>query len=180
MKKQGTGNARQSAEAVPRKTLLVILSRVWRALRGTRSRRICGCLSAGWGENGSNPHNCAGPLLILLAAFVAVAPQLIRGSSCGHDFDFHLVSWFDCFNSWRHGILYPRWAPSPNYGAGEPRFVFYPPLTWMLGAALAFVRPWTAVPLVLTFLILAATGLAASQRCSGDRAGGSALAVRPS
>ncbi len=102
----------------------------------------------------------AGPAVLLLAAAVAVAPQLLRGNSCGHDFDFHLVSWFDCLNSWRHGILYPHWAPSANYGAGEPRFIFYPPLTWMLGAALGLFLPWTLVPVVLTFLILAATGLA--------------------
>jgi len=100
-----------------------------------------------------------GPALILLAAAVATAPQLIRGNTCGHDFDIHLVSWFDCLNSWRHGIAYPQWTPSPNYGAGEPRFIFYPPLTWMLGAALGLVLPWNIVPIVLTFLLLAATGL---------------------
>jgi len=102
----------------------------------------------------------AGPALILFAAFVAIVPQLIRGNSCGHDFDVHLVSWLDCLNAWRHGIPYPHWTPSPNYGAGEPRFVFYPPLTWMLGAALGAILPWNLAPIVLTFLILAATGLA--------------------
>ncbi len=102
----------------------------------------------------------AGFLMILLAAFVAIVPQLIRGNSCGHDFDVHLVSWLDCVNAWHHGILYPHWASSPNYGAGEPRFVFYPPLTWMLGAALALILPWHLVPIALTFLTLAATGLA--------------------
>jgi hypothetical protein len=91
---------------------------------------------------------------------VATAPQLIRGNSCGHDFDFHLVSWLDCLNAWRHGIVYPHWAPSANFGAGEPRFVFYPPLTWILGAALGIVLPWQFVPIALTFLLLAATGLA--------------------
>jgi hypothetical protein len=96
----------------------------------------------------------------LLAAAVAVAPLLVRGPSCGHDFDFHLVSWLDCLNSWRHGFPYPHWTPSANYGAGEPRFVFYPPLTWMLGAALGFVLPWTLVPVAMTFLVLAGTGLA--------------------
>jgi hypothetical protein len=101
-----------------------------------------------------------GPALILFAAFVAIVPQLIRGNSCGHDFDVHLVSWLDCLNAWRHGIPYPHWTPSPNYGAGEPRFVFYPPLTWMLGAALGALLPWNLAPIVLTFLILAATGLA--------------------
>lgn len=102
----------------------------------------------------------AGPALILLAGAAAVAPQLIRGNSCGHDFDFHLVSWLDALNSWRHGIPYPHWTPSANFGAGEPRFVFYPPLTWMLGAALGAVLPWQLVPVALTFLLLAGTGLA--------------------
>jgi hypothetical protein len=49
---------------------------------------------------------------------------------------------------------------SPNFGAGEPRFIFYPPLTWMLGAALGLTLHWTLVPAALTFLLLAATGLA--------------------
>ncbi|MGA2571475.1 MAG: 6-pyruvoyl-tetrahydropterin synthase-related protein [Terracidiphilus sp.] len=106
------------------------------------------------------PGNGIGPALILLAAAVAALPQLIRGSSCGHDFNVHLVSWLDCLNAWRHGILYPQWASSPNYGAGEPRFVFYPPLTWMLGAALGAVLPWSLAPIALTFLMLAAAGLA--------------------
>jgi hypothetical protein len=101
-----------------------------------------------------------GPTLILLAAVVAVTPQLIRGNSCGHDFDVHLVSWLDCVRAWRHGILYPHWTPSPNYGAGEPRFVFYPPFTWILGAALGVVFPWSFAPIALTFLCLAGTGLA--------------------
>ncbi len=101
-----------------------------------------------------------GPAIILFAAAVALAPQLIRGNSCGHDFDFHLLSWLDAQQSWRHGLLYPHWAPSANFGAGEPRFVFYPPLTWMLGAALGLALPWQFVPIALTFLLLAGTGLA--------------------
>ncbi len=102
----------------------------------------------------------AGPAVILLAAAVATVPQLWRGNSCGHDFDIHLVSWFDCLSSWRHGIVYPQWTPSANYGAGEPRFLFYPPLTWMLGAGLGLALPWHLVPIALTFLLLAAMGLA--------------------
>jgi hypothetical protein len=97
---------------------------------------------------------------MLLAAGLAVAPQVLRGTSCGHDFDFHLVSWIDALDSWRHGIVYPHWATTPNYNAGEPRFVFYPPLTWMLGAALGAVLPWVWVPVAMTFLLLAGTGFA--------------------
>jgi hypothetical protein len=112
-----------------------------------------------WGP-GNADRKAFGTLIILLAAVVAILPQLIRGNSCGHDFNVHLVSWLDCANAWRHGILYPHWTPSANWGAGEPRFVFYPPLTWMLGAALGLILPWHFAPIVLTFLALAGTGLA--------------------
>jgi hypothetical protein len=110
------------------------------------------------GETG--PAALWGTVVILAAAALAVSPELIWGNSCGHDFDFHLVSWFDALNGWRHGIPYPHWTPSANFGAGEPRFVFYSPLTWMLGAALGTVLPWTLVPVALTFVLLAGTGLA--------------------
>lgn len=57
-------------------------------------------------------------------------------------------------------MLYPHWAQTPNWGAGEPRFLFYPPLTWMLGALLGYAIPWEWVPAVLTFLFLTAAGFA--------------------
>jgi hypothetical protein len=136
MKKQGTGNRDQGSETAKTKMRVAPVPRIWR------------------------PGNLRGPAIIFLAAFVAIIPQLIRGNSCGHDFNVHLVSWFDCLNAWRHGIPYPHWTPSANYGAGEPRFVFYPPLTWMLGAALGAILPWNLAPIALTFIILAATGLA--------------------
>lgn len=98
--------------------------------------------------------------VVLLTALAAVARQLVSGASCGHDFDFHLVSWFDTLASWRQGLVYPHWSPSANYGAGEPRFVFYPPVEWMLGAALGALLPWQLVPAALTFVCLAGAGLA--------------------
>jgi len=125
-------------------------------IRGRRSESRTSYRAA----NQSRLRYRAGPLIIILAAFFAIIPQLIRGNSCGHDFDVHLVSWLDCANAWKHGIPYPHWAPSPNYGAGEPRFVFYPPLTWMLGALLGLFLPWSFVPIAMTFPTLAGTGLA--------------------
>jgi len=98
--------------------------------------------------------------VILLAAAIATAPILLHGSYCGDDFDFHVVSWFEIQRSWLHGIAFPHWMASANYGAGEPRFFFYPPLTQMLGAALGLALPWRLVPIALVFLFLAATGLA--------------------
>ena len=110
-------------------------------------------------ESQGKAERVLGIAIVLLAALVAILPQILQGNSCGHDFDFHLVSWLDAQQSWREGILYPHWSPSSNFGAGEPRFVFYPPLSWMLGALLGVVMPWPAVPIVLTYLCLAATGL---------------------
>jgi hypothetical protein len=100
-----------------------------------------------------------GILLIPLTALAASLPRL-RGVSCGDDFDFHLISWMEAQRSWMQGVLYPHWVQSANWGAGEPRFVFYPPLSWMAGALLGFALPWQWVAAVFIFLCLTATGLA--------------------
>jgi len=101
-----------------------------------------------------------GPVIILLAAIVAVGPLFSRGPSCMSDFDFHFISWIDAERSMSSGLLYPHWANSPNFGAGEPKFVFYPPITWMAGAVLGMLLPWPIVPLVLFVLLLFAIGIA--------------------
>lgn len=66
---------------------------------------------------------------------------LIRGYSLGDDLPFHLGSWQAASRSLRHGV-YPQWDAAAALGAGEPRFVFYPPLSWLLGALLrTFASP---------------------------------------
>ncbi len=97
---------------------------------------------------------------IVSSALLAVLPLFLHGPSCGHDFDFHLQSWFAASSAWKSGVLYPHWVAAANYGAGEPRFVFYPPLSWALGALVGAGVPWTWVPQAFTFLALSACGLA--------------------
>ncbi|HEX3375197.1 MAG TPA: 6-pyruvoyl-tetrahydropterin synthase-related protein, partial [Edaphobacter sp.] len=98
--------------------------------------------------------------LIPLAAFLATIPLLIHGCSCGHDFDFHVLSWLEAARQFTHGNLHPHWAYTPAYNAGEPRFVFYPPLSWTIGAILGLLFPWTWTPILYTWLALTSAGLA--------------------
>jgi hypothetical protein len=97
---------------------------------------------------------------LLLTTFAAVGVLLTRGPSCGHDFDFHLVSWMEVARDWHSGLFFPHWLTSGNFGAGEPRFVFYPPGSWILGALLGILAGWHAAPLLFTAICLLAGGFA--------------------
>jgi len=99
-------------------------------------------------------------ILIPVVALIAVLPLILQGCSCGHDFDFHILNWFEAANQFTHGNLHPHWAYTPAWNAGEPRFVFYPPISWIIGAILGLVFPWTWTPIVYTWLALTASGLA--------------------
>jgi len=101
---------------------------------------------------------------LLLTTLAATGLLLTRGPSCGHDFNFHFVSWLEVARAWHSGLLYPHWASSANFGAGEPRFVFYPPASWMLGAAIGTltgsIAGWHAAPWLFTAICLFCAGLA--------------------
>jgi hypothetical protein len=115
----------------------------------------------------SQPHSEGGHytpalhhFILPLAAFLAVLPLILQGCSCGHDFNFHLLNWMEAARQFAHGNLHLHWAFTPAYNAGEPRFVFYPPLSWTIGAILSFLMPWTWTPIAYTWLILTAAGFA--------------------
>ncbi|MGC2111028.1 MAG: 6-pyruvoyl-tetrahydropterin synthase-related protein [Candidatus Korobacteraceae bacterium] len=97
---------------------------------------------------------------LAFAALAVVAPYSVRGVACGHDLTFHMNSWLEVAQQWREGTLYPRWAVWANYGSGEPRFLFYPPLSWMLGGALGSVIPWLFVPVAFDVCAVLFAGVA--------------------
>jgi uncharacterized membrane protein len=97
-------------------------------------------------------------VILPLAALVAVLPLILRGCSCGHDFDFHIINWFEAAKQFTHGTVHPQWAFTAAWNAGEPRFVFYPPLSWTIGAILGLIMPWAWTPIAYTWLALTAAG----------------------
>ena len=98
-------------------------------------------------------------IFLPITAAVTVLALLRGGWSCGVDAPFHLQSWIDASQQLRHGVLYPRWTFDAAYNAGEPRFTFYPPLSWMVGGWLALLLPIALVPKVFVWAVLTIAGL---------------------
>ena len=104
------------------------------------------------------PRTALKPLLLIpIAAFLAILPLLLKGGSCGHDMVFHVQGWYDAAAQLRH-LHYPHWSFTSAWNAGEPRFIFYPPLSWLLGALLTLILPPQAAVSTFIFLSLALSG----------------------
>src|SRR5580698_482138 len=110
-------------------------------------------------QNSTKDSRMGTPLLcIAAAAFAVEVPFFFLGIPSGHDVEFHLYSWLEVLSQWKHGVFYPRWAALAHFGYGEPRFIFYPPASWTLGALLSAIFPWTLAASVYLWLVLTANG----------------------
>ncbi len=99
-------------------------------------------------------------LLLASACLAVITPFFRWGSPSGHDFEFHVYSWMEVLDQWKQGILYPRWAALAHWGYGEARFLFYPPASWTMGAALGAILPWKIVPGAYCWIVLMLAGAA--------------------
>jgi hypothetical protein len=97
-------------------------------------------------------------LLLAGVCLLSIAPFFWWGNPSGHDFEFHMYSWMEVLGQWKHGIVYPRWAALGYWGYGEARFLFYPPASWTLGAALGAALPWKMVPGAYCWIVLTLAG----------------------
>jgi 6-pyruvoyl-tetrahydropterin synthase related domain len=108
----------------------------------------------------TSPQSLFGwPLFVISAtAFAVVLPFFSLGDPSGHDFEFHANSWMEVVNLWKQGVVYPAWAGLAHYGYGEARFIFYPPISWTIGAILGFLLPWKIVPGTYIWIALTLSG----------------------
>lgn len=95
----------------------------------------------------------------MLAATAVIFPFFFLGNPSGHDIQFHISSWMEAARQWHQGIIFPRWAEWANWGYGEPRFIFYPPISWITGAILGLLLPWKLVPGAMIWISLVVAGM---------------------
>jgi len=97
-------------------------------------------------------------VVITVVAALLILPVVGHGNPWGHDINLHVRAWMDAERQFHEGSLFPRWAAGANQGFGEPFFIFYPPLSRLIGVALGLLLPWKMVPGAFIWLMLTVAG----------------------
>ncbi len=148
-----------SVQSVAQWTCDSVSSKDYALLHGSSSLTTSVSGRPGQSEPGSTSSWHAVLFFVALAATATLIPMFFLGNASGHDFQFHLASWMDVAGQWREGVIFPRWAEWANWGLGEPRFIFYPPASWLLGGALWSIMPGEIAPEIYIWLALIAAGM---------------------
>src|SRR3569832_298736 len=99
------------------------------------------------------------------AALLFVLPGVIYGYPTGHDSFLHATAWFDTLTHWSEGDFFPAWASRFASGWGLPVHIFYPPLSFALGAlCLLLLGPYFA-PILFCWMVLTLAGFSAYRFC---------------
>lgn len=97
-------------------------------------------------------------LVVMGTAFAVIVPFFFLGNPSGHDFEFHMQSWMEAVAQWKQGIWFPRWAAWAHWTYGEARFLFYPPVSWNVGAILGALLPWKVASGAFAWGAMSASG----------------------
>lgn len=117
-------------------------------------------------ERGSAASFYRTVLPIMALSLLLMAPGIVLRHIVGHSSDLN-ISWALGFEQQlAKGVLYPRWLPEMNDGAGSPVFYFYGPLPFYLSAPFTALFGDASLGVVLaSTLMLAASGLAIYLLC---------------
>ncbi len=102
-------------------------------------------------------------LTVLLIVVIAALPFLTRPGLPRHtDLELHVFRAAEYADTWRDGVVYPRWAPNFYYGYGYPIFNYYAPFTYALSSLYDLIPGVDIVAavkgVIITAFLLAAYG----------------------
>ena len=91
-------------------------------------------------------------------AISATIPFAIRGYY-GDDVQFHVDSWIGMRRAWLSGNFAPGWDSLANFTLGDPRFCFYPPVSFYFGGLLSLLLPLRFAPAAFVVFAMFLAGI---------------------